>query len=266
MPLTSSLIIATYNWPQALALCLKSVNEQTMKPDEVIIADDGSDDETKKIIEDFKRTASMPVKHIWHEDDGFRKSIIINKAVAASNSDYILHIDGDVLLHKDFIIDHLNAARPQRFIGGSRVILDEALTNKILSEMKLPKSIFLNKHVHNKLNAIRLPLVSSLFSNFIFPKKIENIRGCNMSFWKKDFIAVNGYNENYIGWGREDSDLVVRFFILGLKRTYFKLRGIVYHLHHKDFDRGFLEKNDELLNNAMQKKEYRCIKGIDQYL
>lgn len=266
MPVTSSLIIATYNWPQALALCLKSVSAQTKKPDEIIIADDGSGHETKKAIEDFKRTLSIPVKHIWHEDDGFRKSVIINKAVAASNADYILHIDGDVVLHNDFVRDHLNAARAQRFIGGSRVILDETLTNNVLSEMQLPTSILLNKHVHNKLNAVRLPVVSSLLSNFISPKKIENIRGCNMSFWRKDFIVVNGYNEDYIGWGREDSDLVVRFFIFGLKRTYFKLKGIVYHLHHKDFDRSFLEKNDDLLNNAVQKKDYRCIKGVDQYL
>jgi glycosyltransferase involved in cell wall biosynthesis len=245
---------------------LQTATNQIIKPGEIIIADDGSGDETKKVVEDFRRSSSIPVKHIWHADDGFRKSMIINKAVAACNGNYILHIDGDVLLHSDFIKDHLNAAREKHFIGGSRVILDEFLTHKVLHEMKLPTSVFFNKHVHNKLNSLRIPFVSSVLANFISPKKIENIRGCNMSFWKKDFIAVNGYNEEYTGWGREDSDLVVRFFILGLKRIYFKFKGIEYHLHHKDFDRSSLERNDDLLKKVMQQKNFRCGKGIDQYL
>ncbi len=266
MPLTSSLIIATYNWPQALEMCLRSVEKQSIQPDEIIIADDGSGEETGKVIEDFRRSSSITIKHVRHEDDGFRKSMIINKAVAAGTSAYIIEIDGDILLHKHFIKDHLSAAKPGHFVGGSRVILNEFLTEKILSEKKIPSALFLNKHTSNKFNLLRFPFLSSSLSKIFSPKKIHNIRGCNLSFYKKDFIAVNGYDEAYTGWGREDTDLIIRFFKSGLQRIYFKFRGIEYHLHHTDFDRSSLERNDAFLKSVMQKKEFRCEKGIDQYL
>lgn len=265
MKFTSSIIIATYNWPQALEVCLSSLLKQKVLPEEIIIADDGSTSETKNVISKFKEHFKVPLVHVWHEDKGFQLSVIRNKAVAESKADYIIQVDGDLVLHRDFIKDHINAASQGYFIAGSRALIDKDLTSQILSGKPLP-AMLLNSHVSNQLNTLHQPGISNILSKIFTSRNYKSIRGCNMSFWKKDFIAVNGYDEKYTGWGREDSDLVIRFFKYGLKRTYFKWRGVVYHLHHTEHDRANLITNDALLKQAMQQQSYRCEKGIDQYL
>lgn len=111
-PIKCSLIISTYNWPQALELCLNSVAVQKHLPNEVIIADDGSDDKTKSLIDQLKKDFPVPLIHVWHEDKGFRKTIILNKAVHQSTCEYIIQVDGDVVLDKHFIGDHLSSTEP----------------------------------------------------------------------------------------------------------------------------------------------------------
>ena len=119
--MNSALIISTYNWPEALELVLKSVRMQKVYPDEVIIADDGSTDETKKLINKNQKDFPVPIKHFWHQDKGFRKSHILNLAIANSNADYIIQIDGDCILDKFFIKDHLHSVRENTYLFGSRV-------------------------------------------------------------------------------------------------------------------------------------------------
>ena len=97
-------------------------------------------------------------------------------------------------------------------------------------------------------------------------KGLYNLRGCNMSFWKKDLLAVNGYNETITGWGREDTELVIRLYNKDIKRVYFKLQGIAYHLFHKEFDRSAILRNDEIVKQAMVSKATWCEKGVSQYL
>ena len=111
-----SLVISTYNWKEALCLCLLSVTRQTVVPAEVIIADDGSRPDTKLLIEDFQQNFPCPIKHIWHEDKGWRKCIIMNKAFALCEGDYIIEIDGDIIMHSHFIEDHISEAAPGYFL------------------------------------------------------------------------------------------------------------------------------------------------------
>lgn len=112
----TSLLISTYNWCEALNLCLNSVLQQSQQPDEIVIADDGSREDTKLIITEFSKKSSTPVIHVWHEDIGFRKTIILNKAIAKCSADYIIQIDGDLILHKHFIKDHIRFARANMFV------------------------------------------------------------------------------------------------------------------------------------------------------
>lgn len=112
-----SLVISTYNWKEALGLCLLSVTRQTVIPTEVIIADDGSRSDTKLLIEEFKNHFPCPIKHVWHEDNGWRKCIIMNKAFAVCEGDYIIEIDGDIIMHSHFIEDHVTEATPGCFLG-----------------------------------------------------------------------------------------------------------------------------------------------------
>ena len=134
MPKSVSLIISTYNWVDALELCLDSVVKQTRLPDEVIIADDGSTKETKQLLD--KYFSKLNIIHVWHEDNGFRLSEIRNKAIAKSSSEFIIQIDGDIILNKYFIIDHINKSKPNFFTVGSRVLLNDKLSKKIIKHNK----------------------------------------------------------------------------------------------------------------------------------
>ena len=126
--MTVSLIISTYNWPEALDLVFKSVLRQSLMPNEIVIADDGSSEQTKNLINSYKKLFSVPLLHVWHKDEGFRRSVILNKAVSLAKSRYIIQIDGDVLLHSKFIKNHINFMRPNAFVHGSRVLLNRKLT------------------------------------------------------------------------------------------------------------------------------------------
>ena len=263
-PITS-LVIATYNWPHALEICLESVLRQNKMPDEILIADDGSGKSTKELIEHFRSRFAVPVHHIWHPDEGFRLAQIRNKANVAARGEYIIQLDGDLILHPCFVKDHMTAAKPGYFIGGSRVIIDQERSEQILYDKNIELNIF-QKGISNRFNGIELAALGKLASTIVKTNSAYNIRGCNMSYWKKDFLAVNGYNEEYIGWGREDTDLVFRFYHSGLQRRFFKFRGVAYHLWHKEADRSRIIQNDDILSHTIQTKAIRCRKGVDHYL
>lgn len=262
---STSLVIATYNWPQALELCLLSVLNQKRMPDEIVIADDGSKPDTRALIDQYRAKFSIPLQHIWHPDEGFKLAQIRNKANVAARGDYLIQVDGDLILHPGFIYDHCDAAKPGHFIGGSRVIMSRELSDKIFREKDVDVALF-QKGIRNRFNGIHSSLLGRIASAFISTNNAFNIRGCNMSYWRKDFMAVNGYDEQYSGWGREDTDLVFRMYHSGLKRTFFKLRGVAYHLWHQEADRSGLSINDTTLEQTIQTKATRCVKGVDQYL
>lgn len=262
----SSLIIATYNWPQALDLCLKSVLQQSSLPTNIIIADDGSGTDTKLVVEKYQQLMPVPIIHLWHKDAGFKLAQIRNKAAAIAKA-YIIQVDGDLILHKDFVRDHLAAATNGKFICGSRVILNTKITSELIAKRSEKNYFaFFNKDISNRFNALYLKNVSNIINAFKNYSNTKSIRGCNMSYWRNDFIAVNGYNEDFVGWGREDTDLVIRFTKFGLKRRYFKFQGIVYHLYHRENDRANLLQNDQLLEKAKNNPSFTCEKGVNQYL
>lgn len=193
-----SLIISTYNWHEALDLVLKSVIRQTIMPSEVIIADDGSKVETSLLIEEYKMIFPVPLIHVWQEDHGFRKSKILNKAISKSTFNYIIQIDGDVILNKNFIKDHLKFAKPNQYLFGNRVNIKEKKLLKLFRDKNINLNFFSSK-IGKRFRAIRLPLFNLLTSKNHFVSK--KLRGCNMSYWKNDVIKINGYNEDFVGWG-----------------------------------------------------------------
>ncbi|WP_205508327.1 glycosyltransferase family 2 protein [Longitalea arenae] len=262
---SSTLLISTYNWPEALEQTLLSVKRQVLLPDEVIIADDGSKQPTRELISRFQADFPVPLHHVWHPDEGFKLGQIRNKAIASATRDYLIQIDGDLILHPSFVKDHLTAARPGHFIGGSRVLLSEELSKRILKSKNQQISLF-DKGVRNKLNALHAPAIAHFIELFKKEKGLYNLRGCNMSFWRDDLILVNGYNEAITGWGREDTELVIRLYNRGIKRVYFKLQGIVYHLYHKEYDRTSVLKNDAVVQEAIETNSIWCNTGIAQYL
>lgn len=257
----TSLIISTYNWPEALELCLKSSLSQTVLPDEILIADDGSDERTARLVEQIAEGASIPIVHVWHEDTGFRLGSIRNKAIARATGDYVIQIDGDVILPPDFIRDHLSTARPRRFVSGSRVLLGPDYSALLLQQRSIDVKVW-QKDVCNKLNAIRMPWISPLFGRY----KPGVTRGCNMAFWRDDAICVNGYNELIQGWGSEDYEFGMRLSHIGTHHFALKLAGCVYHIYHNVRARDQSVTNQVLANLTRSRRLLRCKHGISQYL
>jgi glycosyltransferase involved in cell wall biosynthesis len=262
--ISTSLFISTYNWPEALNLCLLSIRKQRILPDEVVIADDGSTEETRKLIEKHQLDFPVPLLHVWQPDEGFQLARIRNKAIAASTNKYIIQIDGDLILHPSFIADHIDLAKKGSFVTGSRVILNSATSETLLRQQKTAVNI-LKKGISNRMNGIRLKVLRNYFSEQYRVHDIYYLRGCNMAFWRNDLVKVNGYNEDFISWGREDNEIAARLINAGLKKRIIKFGGIVYHIFHAEKARTVTCRNQDLLNEAISNKKTVCTTGINQY-
>jgi glycosyltransferase involved in cell wall biosynthesis len=258
----TSLIIATYNWPEALELVLLSLLKQSRLPNEIIIADDGSTVATKQLIKRYTDKFQCGLQHIWQTDKGFQKTAILNKAVAKANGDYIIQIDGDIVLHIHFIKDHIQTAQKGTFIHGSRAFLNKKATSKSITNSITSFSIFTNG-ISNRLNTLRLPFLAEIISSK--NKNLKGTRGCNFSFWKKDFVLANGYNEDMKGWGKEDTELSVRLMNNDLQKHKLKGKAVCYHLHHSISSREGLNINTAILETALKNKIKNCTNGINKY-
>jgi len=258
-----SLIITTYNRPDALLLVLRSIEGQITLPYEVIIADDGSTNETKEVVTSFQEKSDIRVIHSWQEDSGFRAAKSRNKAIAKATGKYIILIDGDMILHPEFINDHINQAQPSFFVQGSRVLLTEDKTNQTLDQQKINFSL-LSNGLQNRKNAFHSNILSTLFSNK--RNYLRGIRTCNMAFYKQDCININGFNNDFEGWGREDTEFITRLLNSGINRKNVRFNAIQFHLWHNENIRSSLEKNDAILQEAINNHTQWCNNGIDSYL
>ncbi len=263
LQLSNSLIISTYNWPKALALVLKSLKKQSVLPNEVLIADDGSTDETKNLISEFSKSINIPIRHIWHEDVGFTKATILNKAIAKAQGDYIIQVDGDCIMHPNFVKDHVRFSSENCYLYGSRVNIQKAQLETLFANQQVQFNCF-SEGIKKRTRAIYSPFLSTFYKpKHEFSKKF---RGCNTSYFKSDFIAVNGYNEDFKGWGREDSELALRFYNYGLKSRRLRYRGIIYHIHHVEKSKSRLELNNDIELKTINEKLVWTANGIDKYL
>jgi glycosyltransferase involved in cell wall biosynthesis len=262
--LSVALIISTYNWPQALRQTLRSVANQTRLPNEVLIADDGSDERTSNLIQQFKTDyPTLNIKHVWHEDNGFRLAAIRNMAIRLAESDYIIQIDGDIILDQNFIADHLSIQSKGYFVTGSRLLLGKKITEVLLDSEKV-NFVALRWQGKNFFNTLRIPFFTRLLQNTYKTKgkHLDYVKGCNMAFWKSDLYLVNGYDESFIGWGREDSDICIRLIHAGVKKKFIKFYAVQYHLHHPLASRDQIEKNDVLIEqNKLQRISF-CKDGL----
>ena len=256
-----SAVIITYNRPDALDLVIKSILNQSLIPDEVIIADDGSDHDTSELLETYRNKTPFRLEHVWQEDLGYRIAAIRNKAVMKSKGDYLIFSDGDLIFHPDFFKDFRSVATGNTVHIGSRVLLSGEATWQLLEK----KACFLNysgfsrEVASNRMNAIRIPWINSLLPPVKNPGKM---RGGLLGVWKSDLVAVNGWDESYSGWGFEDTDLVVRLYYRGLTIRRLKFAALTYHLWHPESDRGKMEHNRILLDSAIEKRESWCNSGL----
>lgn len=255
-----SLIITTFNWKEALELSILSVFQQIHFPTEIIVADDGSDSDTRLLIESLQQLSPVPIIHSWQKNKGFRLSRSRNKAINIAKGDYIILIDGDIVIEKNFIADHLEAAKKGYFIQGSRVLINDKSTVIALEQKELCPCLN-DPGVENRKNCIRSNLLSKLFS--FSSKRLPGIKTCNFAFWRKHAEIVNGFNEDFVGWGREDSEFTARMLHSGIRRQNLKFKALAYHLYHKNNSRNHLEENDIILANTIKNKLTWCENGLN---
>lgn len=270
-PIQISLLISTYERPDALAAVLRSVERQSLPPHQIVIGDDGSGEATKQVI-DAARARGLPVEHAWLPHDGFRLARMRNCAASRATGEYLVIMDDDILLHPDFLADHAMAAAEGFFVQGSRALLNEAASKAILEKSERKNGCegtsdwpgFFSPGVENRKNILRSPLLSRLFAGEA--KGLRGIRTCNFALWKKDYYAVNGFNEDFVGWGREDSEFVTRLFASGVRRRNVKFAALGCHLYHPPRSREGLPVNDGILARTADSGETRCERGLNIHL
>ena len=244
-----SILLATYNWPKALALCLDSLRTQTDPDFEIVIADDGSDDGTRKIIDAAKIQFPVTITHLWQADIGFRKTQILNQAIAVARGDYFIFLDGDCIVQPDFVARHRQLAQTGYLVTGSRILVNDQLTQRILQWPQWNFAQFLAhsfayrlRHGINKYLPLQLKFADGTwrhYRQFVW----RRIKGCNMACWRSDALAIQGFDESMTGWGHEDADFVFRLQKNGVLRKSGSWSTEVLHLFHRIHDQGNAAEN-----------------------
>jgi glycosyltransferase involved in cell wall biosynthesis len=273
---TASLVITTYNWKDALALCLRSVAAQQILPVDVVVADDGSREDTGALVRAMARDFPTRLVHAWQEDAGFRAARVRNLGTAATRGDYVVFLDGDMLLHPAFVADHLALARPGAYLQGGRLNTSRAEAERLLAggaprfSPWMPLADDLRGELKRE-HALRLPWLAQ--------RRAQAARGgtvmsCNMGVWRADLERVNGFDEAYEGWGREDDDLAARLSHAGVARRALRWAGLALHLWHPTrrppgFDPHSPERstpNDARLEAVRRARTVRCERGLADHM
>jgi len=262
-----SVVVTTYNRPDALTAVVEALFAQSDKQFEIIIADDGSRDETRACIDGLKARSPVPLQHVWQPDDGFRAAMARNRGTLAGRGDYIVFLDGDCVPQRDFIAQHRKLAKRGFLVSGSRVLLSEALTGRILAEhIDLPAEGALAKLGHrlrgdfNKVLQVllRWPDLGRESRRFTW----RRIKSCNLGVWRSDLDMVDGFDESFLGWGHEDSDLVVRLFNGGVMRKDGAFATEVYHLWHREAKRDQESSNRRVVLARAADKTILATRGL----
>jgi glycosyltransferase involved in cell wall biosynthesis len=258
-----SVAVITYNWPDALELVLRSLASQTELPHEVIVTDDGSQPATRDLLLRLARDYPVRLVHLWQPDDGARMSRARNRAIAAAQGDYVILLDGDMVVERHFVADHRAFAQRGCFAQGSRVLTDaRSMQDMLARDPAFPD--FLDRGIARRRHTLRLPWLARLFAR---PGQRQGgIKSCNMAFWRDDLVRLNGFNEAMTGWGREDTELAVRAFHAGLLRRDLRLGGLAVHLYHRTRKHLIDNPNDRILAQARSNGLVRCERGVQQYL
>ncbi len=270
----ASVIVSTYNQPHYLELTLWSYALQGERRFELIVADDGSTGDTRDLVHRFAGETDLPVRHVWQEDRGFRKAEILNKAVRASSSGYLIFTDGDCIAHPRFVASHLRHAQPRTYLVGRTPRLGRRLSARVtLPAVRSGRAqrLTLDKMLDGLFGESRkMEFGFYLGSDLLFErvrktKKNLELWGGNFSCHRADFVAVNGFNEDFVGWGKEDLDLGVRLRNFGLRPFSITNRAVNFHLWHgaPPDKKTNVQWQTETKEKYRRTGEYYCPHGLD---
>ncbi|HEV7814349.1 MAG TPA: glycosyltransferase family 2 protein [Janthinobacterium sp.] len=265
---TISVIVTTYNRPDALSAVIEACFAQDDKNFEIIIADDGSTHNTQECVARLTQRSPVPLRHVWQADQGFRAAMARNKGTLAASGDYIVFLDGDCIPQRDFIGRHRALAARGYLVSGSRILLSPALTGRVLADhLDLHRLSLADKlrfrfqgHINKVLQLLlRWPDLGRTSKRFSW----RRIKSCNLGVWRSDLALVNGFDESFTGWGHEDSDLVVRLFNAGVMRKDGAFATEVFHLWHKESVRDQESSNRKVVLQRAADKTVRATQGLD---
>lgn len=264
----ASVIMSTYNQPKHLELALAGLQIQTEKNFELQIADDGSTSDTSDIIEKYMDRTPFQIVHSWQQDLGYRKTKILNEAIRKSKADYFIFIDGDCVPHKDFVKNHLKYRQKGFYLAGRRVDLGPKYSQSLTPDMVLrgdlnrPNLGVLISTIEKDTQYWHrsIPVYNSLLRNLLKMDRIDDMKGCNFSVDRESLFKVNGFDEDYEGYAREDTDLELRLQFLGLKIKSLKGLAIQYHVWHDRLSES--EGNKLKLKELTHKQSSICKNGI----
>ncbi len=265
----ASIIVTTYNWPEALDRTLSALTQQTFDDFEVIVADDGSTDPTRELITTYQRNTTLTIQHVWHPDKGFRAAAIRNRTIEQAAGDYIVFLDGDCIPRPHFLSRHIELAEPGHFITGNRILLSEAFTTEVLHKKLSIENLSLWRWLSLRLTGQSnrfLPLIKIPGTRWrhYHPTKWEGAITCNLAAWKSDLIDINGFDESFTGWGLEDSDLVIRLINSDVLRKEGRYSTAVFHLWHPQVDQSALETNKKHLEHSINNHITHIFNGINK--
>jgi glycosyltransferase involved in cell wall biosynthesis len=270
MTMLISVIVTTYNRPDALAAVLAGLLAQDEHGFEVLVADDGSRDDTRALVERAARDAPLRVAHVWQEDRGFRAAAARNRAAAQARGEYLVFLDGDCVPRPDFIARHRQLAEKGYMVAGNRILLSEAFTREVVAG-GLPIHAWTREQWHAARAQGAINREAPLRSLPLGPlrklggRRWQRVRTCNLGVWAEDFRAVNGFDESFEGWGFEDSDLAVRLLNLGVRRKEGAFATAVLHLWHRENDRAREGENWRRLQQRLADGVTRASRGLAQY-
>ena len=262
-----SVIVTTYNREDALEAVLRSLGRQTDRVFEVVVADDGSTAATAAVIDAWKGKVGRCLDHVWHEDRGFRAAEIRNRAILTSRGAYCIFLDGDCIVRPDFVGTHRRLAEPGCFVTGNRILLSRELTARVLREGLTPESWSFGRWLAQRLRG-RVNRLSALLHLPLGPLRQlrrhawRGARSCNLAVWRADLDRVDGFDADYSGWGKEDSDIIVRLLHAGVCRKDGVFATGVLHMWHPEADRTRLTENERKLSDSLAGDRIRALRGL----
>jgi glycosyltransferase involved in cell wall biosynthesis len=257
----ATVVVTTYEQPRYLELVLAGLSVQTEADFEAVVADDGSGAETADVVRRWAGRVGGRLLHVRHEDRGFRPGAIRNRAVEATSAPYVVFLDGDCVPGRRFVEDHLRMAEAGWFVQGHRVLVgpraSAALTPDDVVAGRLPRL-----GVGNPQNLVRLPFGWVEAARRRARQDLDGIRSANLAAWRRDLLAIAGFDETYEGWGREDADLAARLMHAGVRRKDGRFAAVVRHLDHPPRPRDALGRNDALLAACLAERRVRAVRGL----
>ena len=266
MTKTAAVLVSTYNRPKALNLVLGGLANQFLAPTQVIIADDGSSQTTKEVI-DYWRSQGLPLEHCWHEDRGYRKTKIMNEALRKVHAELCIFLDGDCIPLPSFVSNHLEMAEPKSISAGPRILASKRFTQQLELRGDINRlvhwSFWIARRLKGDVNRInQLFYIPDGPWRRMQPRNWGLVRGCNFSAPLIDVLAVDGFEEKLEGWGPDDSDLAVRLINYGLRVKNLRFAAPVLHLWHEEESRLNLACNREYLRSAIEERRVQALAGI----